>query len=320
MKALVIGGSGFLGQSLLDGLVKEGHSVTCFHRTPSSVPYPFADVVAERVGERCDLPRFAPELSCDVVIDMVCANGDDFRHLVNAFAGYTCRLVMLSSADVYRAYAIMNGWIDGQIQSTPLRENSMFRTNRYPYRRNGGLLYRYYDKILVEEAAQESSELPTTTLRIPVVYGPGELHCFFRWYIAQMKRGVASIPFDDEARDWKGCWGYVENVASAVVAAAATVFNNHRVYNIADTWTPTHYAFLAALGEAIGWSGELHALSRKELPREALLPVSNPAQHWDLDTARIRTELKFIEPVPAREALARTVAWEIRSGGTPHFS
>lgn len=308
MRALTIGGTGFLGRKVIDWLLNDGHSVTSFHRRPWPPPDPLLEFVEERIGEYTDLPSLARELSCDVVIDMVCSNGHEFRSLVRAFDGYTSRIVVLSSADVYRAYEIMKDSSGGAVQPTPIAEDGELRLSRYPYRQDGQI-YLYYDKLLMEEAAWELSALPTAVLRLPMVYGPGHPHCPFRWYIDQMRRGEHQIPFDAAAYAWKGCWGYVDNAAAAIVATAVTKFEGQRAYNVSDTWTPTHYAFLVALGEAIGWRGELLALDRQKLPLEAL-PVLNPTQHWDLDTARIRSELKFHEPVLPTEALARTAAAE----------
>jgi hypothetical protein len=36
----------------------------------------------------------------------------------------------------------------------------------------------------------------------------------------------------------------------------------------------------------------------------------NTAQHWEADSARIRRELGYSEPVPLAEAIRRTIAWE----------
>lgn len=67
--------------------------------------------------------------------------------------------------------------------------------------------------------------------------------------------------FDDSALRWKGCWGYVENVAFAIVLAAVIDFATHRTYNVAFLW---------GLGAAVGWSGRLIPVAREVLPLEAL--------------------------------------------------
>jgi hypothetical protein len=36
----------------------------------------------------------------------------------------------------------------------------------------------------------------------------------------------------------------------------------------------------------------------------------NLDQHWAVDSTRIRRELGYREPIAAREAIARTIAWE----------
>jgi nucleoside-diphosphate-sugar epimerase len=210
MKVLVIGGNGYLGRRVIDRLMKDGHSAVSFHRTPWAEPHPFPGVVQEKIGERADLPTLARELRTDVVIDMVCANGAEFRSLVRSFEGYAFRIAILSSADVYRTYEILMGHAAGPLQSTPILEDGAYRNSRYPYRGSPSWFYNWYYKVLVEEAARESSELPTTMLRMPVVYGPGDSHCLFRWYLTQMEMGKATVPFDEIARGWRGCWGYVE--------------------------------------------------------------------------------------------------------------
>src|SRR5262245_26160210 len=105
MRILIIGGTNFIGPLLVHQLIELGHEVTVFHRgkTQASLP-PLVDHI---LGDRCQLAVHEAEfrrLAPEVVIDMIAYTERDARSLVETFRGIARRSVVISSADVYRAY------------------------------------------------------------------------------------------------------------------------------------------------------------------------------------------------------------------------
>jgi nucleoside-diphosphate-sugar epimerase len=273
------------------------------------------DSVKVIVGERKDLDRLTEDVEADVVLDMVCGTEYEARDFVKVFEGRCGRSIILSSVDVYRAYDIMVNRDHGTLQPTPISENGELRLKRYPYRSCANPIYKYYDKVLVEEVALHSQALPATILRLPVVYGPGVLGQPFCDLLRQMDAGAKEIPFDSDAAAWKGCWSYIDNVASAIALATLDKRATSRVYNIGDSMAPTFREWLEHIASACGWKGTLVPADRSELLSESII-VPNPLQDWHIDTRLIREELGFKECLDLQEAMALTVSWSRRTQST----
>ena len=211
---------------------------------------------------------------------------------------------MLSSADVYRAHEVMHGREQGPLQPIPISEDSDLRRYRYPYRGQKIPAYEWinddYDKILAEQAL---AHLRPTILRLPMVYGPGDpLHRFLA-FLQQMDSGSATISLEEPLAHWRGCWGYVENVAAAIARAATDERAAGRTYNVAEPDAPDFLTLLKLVGDLAGWKGEFKLVPEQQMP-------FNYAQHWALDSTRIRKELGFVEHVDRGDALQRLIGWE----------
>ena len=106
MHVLVIGGTGFVGPHVVRRLVERGHDVVVFHRgiTPADLP---RQVVVWQGDRNCIAEQRAKiaQLAPDVVVDTRPMTELQARTLVEAVTGIARRLVVLSSGDVYRAYA-----------------------------------------------------------------------------------------------------------------------------------------------------------------------------------------------------------------------
>src|SRR5437764_11694160 len=93
---------------------------------------------------------------------------------VTTFVPRAGRLVMVSSFDVYRAYARLIGTESGPADPLALHEDSPVRTSLYPYRAQeakGNHLADRYDKLLAENVLRRVSGLCWTILRLPKIYG-----------------------------------------------------------------------------------------------------------------------------------------------------
>src|SRR5215469_3369405 len=113
MDILVIGGTGFIGPYLVRLLAQAGHSVRVFHRGKSQ-----PDLAAEHIlGDRRDIPKL--KLTADIVVDLILASGTQARELMATFHGRARRVVAASSADVYRACAILHRLEDGPLDPVP---------------------------------------------------------------------------------------------------------------------------------------------------------------------------------------------------------
>jgi nucleoside-diphosphate-sugar epimerase len=318
MRALVIGGTGFIGQFVVPRLVDAGHDVAVLQRPESAKPVPKG---ARSVrGDRHDLSRAAGTLRAfapDVVIDLILSSGRQAATLVEIFRGYASRVVVASSIDVYRAMDVVHRREEGPLEPLPLREDSALRTKLHPYptaqvrtmQQVFAWLDDEYDKIPVEQAVLAHADLPGTVLRLPMIYGPGDPRHRFFSMLKRMddRRPVIVLPRTVAA--WKSPRGYVENVAAAVALTAESEHAAGRVYNVAEAESFSELEWGRMLADVTGWGGEFVVVEDDEAPASVRIP-ENLAQHLVADTTRIRSELGYREPVVREEAMRQAIAWE----------
>ncbi|MFZ0595013.1 MAG: NAD-dependent epimerase/dehydratase family protein [Bryobacteraceae bacterium] len=316
MRILLIGATGFIGRYAARELIRLGHDVTVFHRSITAAP----DGVNEITGDRNDLGAHAEKfrlLQPDVVVDFVLSNGRQAKVLMETVRGLTGRVVALSSGDVYRACGILHGFETGPLQPVPLTEDSELRTSFNVYSpetlKRVQTVFSWfadeYDKIPVEREVMSDPDLPGAVLRLPMVYGPGDpLHRLFP-YVKRMDDKRPAILLQEDAAEWRGPRGYVENVAAAIALAAVSTAAAGRIYNVSGPETLSEAEWVREVGRAANWSGSVMPLSRDAIPAHLRVPYRNE-QHWEMSSARIRSELGFKEPVDFTTALERTIAWE----------
>ena len=305
MRVLVLGGTRFIGPPIVEALVDSGHEVVLFHRGYSE---PQGSAAANHIhGDFTEFMKSVPkllDLSPEVVLDTV-PYIEKAGHGVLHFAGVASRAVVVTSLDVYRAFAVAWGREgDGVAEPTPLTEDSPLRAGPAP-----DLTPDIdYDNLDVERALLDQTERPVTVLRLPMIYGPNDpQHRLFN-YVRRMDDERETIILDEARASLRWSRGYVENVAAAVALAVADPRSAGRVYNVAATDTPTEGEWVRLIGEACGWTGAIVVV------RSELLPPSFRSQlavRQDLvvSSERIRAELGYAERVPLDDGLRRSVAW-----------
>ena len=310
MRILVIGGTRFMGPYILKNLHVTEHEVALFHRGQTSTALP--EGVEEILGDRDQLADYASTLRAwqpDVVLDMIQATEKQAQQFVEVFAGFTRRIVVASSQDVYRSFGRVNCTEGGAVDPAPITEDSPLRENLYPHRNfpvPGGA---DYDKILVEHVIMSRPELPGTILRLPAVYGPGDFQHRMFPYLKRMLDGRPAIVLEECVANWRWAHGYVENVADAIALAVTDERASGRIYNVAEPFALSLAERVEQIAQAADWHGRVVILSTERLPK-ALREEGNFAQNVVVDSSRIRQELGYNEHVDLTEAFRRTIAWE----------
>lgn len=312
MKILVIGGTNFIGPPVVRRLCGMGHEVTVFHRGKSIAELP--SDVHHILGERTHLDKFKnkfEEISPQVVLDMFAYTEQDARTLMKTFKDIAQRVVAISSMDVYRAYGVILGR-ESELVPVPLTEDSPLRQQFYPFREmpNRPLDAPVdYEKILVERVVMLDPDLPGTILRLPMVYGPGDIRHRLFPYLQRIDDNRPAIVLEESIAEWRGSYGYVENVAYAIALAVCDEQAKGRIYHVADAEVFSEAERITRVGKVAGWQGKVVSVSKDKLLTQWKLPV-NAEQHWFVDSTRIRQELGYKEVVPPEEALQRTIDWE----------
>lgn len=310
MRVLVLGGTGFLGPEVVRHLVAAGCEVTVFHRGTRETALPVG--VRHIHGDRGRLRTFVGEfrlIAPDVVVDMRPMTEADAQGLVSTFAGLVGRVVVVSSADVYRAYGRLNLTEPGPPDPVPLTEDSPLREKLYadraakPHDRAENL--DRYDKLLVERAVAAEPRFVAAILRLGMIHGPRSYRHFP--LVRRMNDRRPAIVMAESWARWRGTLAYSENVGAAIALCAVRT-DARGPYNVGEV-DPTPMAELAStLGAAAGWNGRIVVVPDAELPAE-MRPGLGLGQELVLDTSRIRRELGYVERVPRDDGLRRTVQW-----------
>lgn len=316
MRILVLGGTQFIGPFVVQQLVAAGHAVTLFHR--GKTEHPDLAGIPRILGHREQLAAHRPAfraLAPEVVLDMFALSEADARGVVETFRGLARRLVVVSSADVYRAYGVLLGLEDGPPDPTPLVEDAPLRTHLHPYRgaepRAADAPDRHlddYDKVLVERVVSGEPALPATVLRLGMIYGPGDRQHRLHPYLRQMDAGQAAIVLGRAEAGWRAPRAYVVNAAAAIALAVTDERACGRVYNVAEADALPEAEWVRLVGRAAGWEGEVVVTA--DQPPAGPLAGANLAQDLALNSGRLRAELDYAERVDRDAALRATVAWE----------
>src|SRR5437868_14919041 len=111
MRILIIGGTGFIGPSVVHILREQGHDIVLFHRGQTEVDLPPGvqhihcgyDDLPRWVGWIRRLPDFVNDFkhfAPDVILYMVPWGERDSRVVMHTFTGIARRIVTISSGDV----------------------------------------------------------------------------------------------------------------------------------------------------------------------------------------------------------------------------
>lgn len=313
MRVLVIGGTRFIGLSAVRHLVADGHEVAVFNRGETEADLP--DGVRRIQGDLWHLDDHADELralDADAVVHMMLLTGAQTRDAAQVLAGIAERLVAISSGDVYRMYARINGTEVGSPDPTPVAEDGPLRELRHPYRdmADGPEDYRHdYDKIEVEEAAASQPGLATTIVRLPMVYGPRDYQRRLWSYHKRMADGRPAILLDARLTKWRASRCFVDDAGKAIALAATRRDATNRTFNLAEDPAPTELEWVEMIGAVAGWSGDIVPVDPDLLPEA--LHLDPHGQDLHMDSSRIRRELGYAEPVSREEAIARTIEWDL---------
>jgi nucleoside-diphosphate-sugar epimerase len=312
MRALLIGGNGFIGRHVAASLRRRGHEVVLFSRTRAAP----TDIAGDR-NRLADSASALRACAPDVVVDLILSSGRQARELMQLFRGIAERVVALSSCDVYRAFGIVQGAEKGPLEPLPITESSLLRSTLHidPPGRIERLrtLFEWldedYEKILVEREILTDRALPGTVLRLPMVYGPGDrLHRLLP-LIRQMDDRHSEFVFEEKRAAWRAPRGYVENVAEAIALATVSARAAGRVYNVAEPESFSELEWARLVAAELGWRGSLVPLPAERAPAD-LRTSLNLDQHLVVDSTLIRDDLGYREAISRSEAIRKTIAWE----------
>ena len=303
-RALVIGGTLFIGRSLVDQLLERGDDVTIMHRGHGT---PYGSRVRELVCDRNDIDAVTRVLGgerFDVVYDNVFdwtrgTNAQQVSAAALAVAEGLRRYVFTSSVAVYPAGGVFD-------EESPLVPSD--DPNTY------GALKADSERALF--ALQRERGIHVSTLRPAFVYGPHnaiEREAYF-WDRLVAGRPIV-IPGDGLAPMQ---WVSVTDVARAAILAGETDAADGRAYNLAGFPPITQLDYVQLLARVAGARATLVHVPRERIAALGgglLAPPYYFGAYLDLPpitvrSDRVRDELG-LELMPLETGLRETFAWYV---------
>jgi len=319
MTVAIIGGTGFLGKAVARRLLAHDQEALVIARgiEPVSLPPEVRFEAADRMDGR-GIASLLKANHVTAVIDIFTLSLRNTQPVLDAVGEIGGRYVMVSSTDVYSNYGGLLKKETPAIRTEPANEDSPLRTMRFPYRGNPrrpkGVdqeLFEDYDKIPIEEAALADRRFEATVLRLPMIFGPDDKQHRFGWVIKNARAG-GTLAIDRRAARGLNSYGYIEDMAEALVLGALHPAAAGRIYNAAQPQARTAREWAEMLLNIMGISMDVI-----ELPPDAhglmfeRAEASNLDYPLTLDSTRIRAELGYAETVDERTALQSTIAWEL---------
>jgi nucleoside-diphosphate-sugar epimerase len=255
VRALVLGGSVFVGKHTVDALLAAGHEVAVLNRgkTPTELP----DEVERLVADRTEIEQLSTALNgrdWDAVFDVsgfvMAAGGSDISGLLDLLDGHVGHYVYVSSIMAYdQSLSGLFPWTE-DMPTNPEGPSSY-----------GGFKAIAEGEMLSRHAA---TGFPTTIVRPAAIYGPDnnifdmELPMFLRL----LEHRPIIVPHGGLV---VGSYGHVDDLCDAMVAMVGNPAAVGEVFNISGDHVSVN-RYIAVLADVVGEKPDVVYLPDELLP------------------------------------------------------
>lgn len=301
MKALVLGGSGFIGRRLVHALLEGGHDVTVLNRGRTANP--FGDRVAQLTADRTDIESMTGALqgtkwdaAYDVSGFVMVAGGSDIDGLLDLLDGAVDRYVYVSSIMAYdQSLSGVFPWTE-DLPANPEGSSSY------------GGFKAIAERAMLERAARDG--FPVVIVRPAAVYGPE--NNIFDMEAAMFLRLAQRRPILLPHSGLVTCsYGHVDDLCELMLALPSTAAGVGEVFNVtAEAVTSERY--VDTLAEIVGAEPIV-----VRVPDDLLATVTKPVfghlfgrrHHAVLSVDKARTLLGFQPRYDFRSGHEHTFEW-----------
>jgi nucleoside-diphosphate-sugar epimerase len=283
MRALVLGGTRFLGQALVLNLAKANFQVTVLNRGSSEIAYPPGVTLLE--ADRHNPSQMKSVLGqnyWDVIYDLICSDPETAMASTELFRDHTSRLVYASSCFVYSyGQNIHEEQFDAKSYVIPDRDLKSF---------SGTEARRVTEAIL-----SQRSPFKVSAARFPFILGAGDPTQKLRGLIRRIvNKETITIPNASA----KFSVISLEDAAKAILRMG--LYAQDGAVNCAAELPVSFLSLLKMIEE------ETYCVPRKaEKPDAESTTVFSLKSDWYVDVSRLRT--LDIQPKPARSWLPELI-------------
>ncbi|HZZ84126.1 MAG TPA: NAD-dependent epimerase/dehydratase family protein [Anaeromyxobacteraceae bacterium] len=291
MRALVIGGTRFVGYLLARRLLAGGHQVTVLNR--GTLADPFGPEVEKLRADRTG-PGFAEALrgrSFDAVFDFAGYHGDDGRRAAALLDGRVGHYLAVSTGQVYLVRVDAPRPARERDYAGPVmpRPAGLADLREWEY----GVGKRAYEDALAE--AHAARGFPATVVRVPMVNGERDYYRRLERYLWRLGTGGPVILPDGGGHRLRHVYGGEVARFLSILAGKHDTFGE--AYNLAQEETPTLLQLVSRLRDLLGSASPLVPVPSDRLLASGLDPLAlspfSGAWMSFLDPTRARVELGF---------------------------
>jgi nucleoside-diphosphate-sugar epimerase len=281
-RALVVGGTRFVGRHVVSEFLDADYDVTIFNRGDHENPFDDDSRVEHVEGDRTvegEVKRAALDVDPDVVVDCVAYHPRDVRVATEAFADVDA-YVYVSSGAAYGADRIPKREGETPLEPCSTEQATDDSWETYGARKAEG------DRAVFEAAERGVN---ATSVRPPVVYGPHDYTERFDYWIDRVENFDRVVVPGDGTNLWHLV--YAGDVASAVRTVAEEGAPGE-AYNVGDGHAPTLGEWVERVAETCGTEVERVFAGPRELSAADLeltdFPLYRPYPHL-LSTSKLRS-------------------------------
>ena len=289
MRALALGGPGFVGVATCKELMRRGVETVAASRTP----HPYGTFTSHVAFDRTDeeqLTRMLDQVQPDVLVDLACYQPSEVEAVMRHFRG---ALYVFVSTGVYPP---LHGRPAREDDFVPLEGEVPAEPLEY-----------FVGKRWCETALARSSGFPWTVIRPPAIFGAADRTLRIAAYLQRLDDGgPLLVPAETWERQLGVAW--VKDVGYAIALAADPRRPvTGRAYNVAFEGVSLR-TLLEAFAHAMGKPANLVPVPAAEVPDGASPYGMDPWRSAGYILDRARQDLGF-EPSPLQDAVVETLAW-----------
>jgi len=309
VRALLVGGGGFIGGHIAAALAEAGHAVTVLSRAAGGGRLPHL------CADRRDPGALAGALAghaFDLTVDLVAFDGADVETLLRPHAVRLGRYVLISTGQVYLvASQRREPWREGDAGLAAMPEPPSDSPDRAQW--TYGIGKRYAEASMREHAGA----IPGVALRLPIVQGAGDRTGRLWAWLARMLDGGPVLLPDGGRQPTRFLWA--GDVGGAIVRLAAQ-WPEGTAYNLAQPDVVPLRDLLEQAAALAGVTPRLVDVRRAALAGASLDPAAFPfTGAWSsvLDPGCAMSEWGFTGTPHARW-LPEVVHWHLQARPSHH--
>jgi nucleoside-diphosphate-sugar epimerase len=302
MRALVIGGTGPTGPSIVDGLLKRGYDVTVLHRGRHESPHLAAD--AEHLHADPFDPACLREALDRRTFDLAIASYGRLRHVAAALSGRAGDIVAVGGVPAYRGFFRPQrnrpfGYPVPVSEDFPLSDGGEGEDR-------SGRIVRTENAFF---AGVRDGSYRGCLMRYPYVYGPGQLIPREWSVIRRILDGRRTFVLPEGGLTLMS-HGYGKHIAHAVLLAAGHIdVATGKAYNCGDQITLSLRQWVQTIAAACGAEAEVVSIPDVAGHPSTAITAHQLAHHRVTSVRRLEQDLGYRDLMPPVDAIAATTRW-----------